>query len=302
MSDIEDTNEPVELTQRDLPEPYQLDLSTLTNQNDFGEAAFELLKEASMLATMLVHAIPPEPFQRNEAIRRGLIKRLSLLGKSLLSDISHNSGYQQEQIARQIVEAAANYIYLCDDEGSGERYDAYVLSTLAEEKANLTIISEQIKERGDEPLPIEGRMRRSIERMATAAGYDYDSVPGKSKIDWPKAIDRLAILGPVAYMPYRTGSNAIHSGWTALLLRDIEQVEGGFSLENGPSPAVQSMTSAGIFISETASHYVAEDGTEAERHWFEARLDDVAERIRTLDEAHERFMQAAERQGDSARS
>src|SRR4051812_21704031 len=254
---------PYVLTEDDLPARFELDLPAIKSQDDFGHAAFELLKEASMLVIMLVHAIPSEPFQRNDAIRRGLIKRLSLLGKSLLSDICHNSGYQQETLARQIVEAAANYLYLADDDGSGARYDAYVLNTLAEEKASLAIVAEQIETRGGDTLPIESRMRRSIERMAKAGGYDYDSVPGKAKIDWPSALNRLALLSPVAYMPYRTGSNAIHSGWAVLLLRDIEQVEGGFSLENGPSPAVQSMTSAGIVIAETASHYLEVDGTEA---------------------------------------
>lgn len=285
---------PYVMTEDDLPARFELDLPAIKSQDDYGHAAFELLKEASMLVIMLVHAIPSEPFQRNDAIRRGLIKRLSLLGKSLLSDICHNSGYQQETLARQIVEVAANYFYLADDDGSGARYDAYVLNTLAEEKASLAIVAEQIETRGGDTLPIESRMRRSIERMAKAGGYDYDSVPGKAKIDWPSALNRLALLSPVAYMPYRTGSNAIHSGWTVLLLRDIEQVEGGFSLENGPSPAVQSMTSAGIVIAETASHYLEVDGTEAEQHWFQSRLYDVVERIRALDEAHEAFMQAAE--------
>ena len=41
-------------------------------------------------------------------------------------------------------------------------------------------------------------MRRSIERMASAAGVDLDSVPGKSKTGWPKAIERLAALGVLA--------------------------------------------------------------------------------------------------------
>lgn len=282
------------LTEADLPNRFDLDLSEINTQDDYGRTAFELLRETSLLVYLLVQGVRPEPFQRNEAIRRGLVKRLSLLTKSLLSDIANNSGYQQEPLVRQIVEAAANYYYLADDIESGERYDAYVCNTLAEEKANLAIVAAQIRERGGKPQPIERRMRRSIERMATVAGYEFEDVPGKSKIGWPSAIERLALLSPVAYMPYRTGSNAIHSGWTALLLRDINSVEGGFNLDNHPSPAVQPMTAAGIIASETSGHYLEIDGTETERHWFEARLADIAERIRALDESHEAFMQAAE--------
>ena len=137
------------MSESDLPDRFNLDLAAITTQDEYGEAAFELLKEASLLVVLLVHAIPVQPFQRNDAIRRGLLKRLGMLSKALLSDISFDSGYQQEVLTRQIVEVAANYFYLADDDGSGERYDAYVLHTLAEEKANLAIIAEQIKERGD---------------------------------------------------------------------------------------------------------------------------------------------------------
>lgn len=282
-----------------MPARYGLDLAAITKQDDFEHAAFELLRETSMLVVMLVHAVPAMPFERDEAIRRGLVKRLGLLSRSLLSDICHDSGYQQEVLVREIVEAAANYLYLAADEGSGERYDAYVLNTLAEEKASLAIVAAQVAKRGGDPLPIEARMRRSIERMALAAGFFYDDVPGKAKIEWPSAMERLAALGPVAYMPYRTGSNAIHSGWTALLLRDIEEAEGGFTLENGPAPAVQSMTSAAIITAETASRYLEVDGTDTERHWFEARLEDVVARVWALDEAHELFMQDSEAKANS---
>jgi hypothetical protein len=172
------------LNEAAMPVRHELDLAALRTQDNYGHAAFELLREASALVVTLANAVPVRPFGRDEAIRRGLVKRLALLGKSLFSDICHNSGYQQEVLAREIVEAAANYLYLAAEDGSGGRYDAYVLNTLAEEKASLAIVAAQVKERGGDPLPIEKRMRRSIERMASAAGFAYDDVPGKSKIDW----------------------------------------------------------------------------------------------------------------------
>ena len=46
--------------------------------------------------------------------------------------------------------------------------------------------------------------------------------------DWLNAFDRLAALDSVAYAPYRTGTNAIHAGWKARLVGQIEQVDGGF--------------------------------------------------------------------------
>lgn len=275
----------------DLPQPYEADPGSLDSDDEFGDAAFELLKESTLLVVLLVHVLPTTPFSRNEAIKRGLLKRVGLLGKSLLSDICHNSGYLQEPISRQIIEAAANYLYLAADDGSGARFDAYIEHSLAEEKASLEIVAGQIAQRGGNALPIEERMHRSIARMASAAGMDFEDVPGKGKIGWPSAVDRLAALSPVAYMPYRTGSNAVHSGWSVLLARDIEPVEGGFSLENGPYPAVQPMTAAGLMSADAAVHYLEQDGTRTEREWFLDRLVDVAQRIQALDEAHEAFIQ-----------
>jgi len=277
----------------DLPEPYPLDLSALKDQNDFGEAAFELLKETSTLLFYLAYRAPDRPLERNEAIRRGLIKRLNLLGKSLLSDICNNSGYQQLQICRQVVEAASNYLYLAEND-SGSRHDAYVLDSLASEKANLALIDEQVEARGGEVLPIEERMRRSMERTASVAGVDLDAVPGREKSGWPSALERLQALSPTAYPSYRSGSLAVHSGWTVLLLQDIVDVPGGFSLDPVVSPSLQPMTAAATVIAETSAHYVDAEGDDVERAFFAERLEDVIARVRDLDAAHEDYMQSLE--------
>lgn len=287
-----DVDERHQLTEADLPTPYEPDYANLKTEGSYGEAAFALLKEASELVVWLVYGIPLTPFQRNEAIRRGLLKRLSLLGKSLLADISENSGYQQLQIVRQIVETASNYLYLAEDDSSGTRHDAFINHSLAEEKDNLRVIASQIKARGTDVLPIEERMRRSIERMASAAGVDFKAVPAKRESGWPNSVERLKALSPTAYPAYRGGSSALHAGWSVLLSQDIEEVEGGFSLENSIGPRVQPMTAAGQVIAETAIHYLEREGTDAEKAWFFDRLADVAARIRELDERHEQLTQS----------
>ena len=293
MTTDSETNALRELIETDLPKPYQLDLSGLKDEDDYGLVAFELLKETSMTLVWLIGRVPSTPFERNEAIRRGLLKRLNLLGKSLLSDISSNSGYQQLQIVRQIAETASNYIYLAADDASGERHEAYVMNSLAEEKANLAFIATQIKKRGDDPLPIEERMRRSMERMATVAGIDLNSVPARKDVGWPNSIERLKALSPTAYPSYRSGSSALHAGWTVLLLQDITDVEGGFSLDNAIGPKVQPMTAAGLIIAETAIDYIEREGDEAEKEWFLDRLTALSQKLQEVDEAHEQFVQSA---------
>jgi len=113
MSARDETDEGhLRLTPVDLPVPVQVDIAALRTDDDFGNAAFELLKEASMTLIWLAGRIPSIPYERDAAIRRALVKRLNLLGKSLLCDIANNSGYQQTQIVRQIIEVASNYLYL----------------------------------------------------------------------------------------------------------------------------------------------------------------------------------------------
>lgn len=292
-SDIDDENELRALSEADLQPPYEPEWSNLKTKDDFGEAAFELLKEASVIVVLLVHRVPSTPYQRDEAIRRGLVKRLALLGKSLLANITNDSGYQQLQIVRQIIDAASNYVYLTEDGGSGERYEAYINDSLAEEKHNLEVIAAQIKARGGDPLPIERRMRKSIERMATAAGTSFEAVPAKKNSGWPNSFERLKGLSPTAYPAYRAGSSALHAGWSALLLRDLAEVDGGFSLDKQDEPAIQPMTTAGIVLSETALHYLDIEGDDVEKAWFWDRLIAVGEKLQRLDEEHERFLQSA---------
>ena len=286
-----DTGRLHEVVESDFPEPFEPDWLALGSDDDFGHAAFGLLTEAVLLAVLLVHRIPATPYHRDEAIRRGLVKRLVLLGKSLLADIAHNSGYQQTQIVRQLIEAAANYYYLSKDDGSGERYEAYIKHSLAEEKHNLEIIAQEIKARGGDPLPIEKRMRESIAHMASAAGFGFESIPPKRKSGWPNAFDRLKALSPTAYPAYRGGSSALHSGWSVLLLEDIREVDGEFMLDARRAPAVAPMTAAGIIVSEAIAHYLDCDGDDLERATFGGRFAAISDKLRRLDTAHEQFMQ-----------
>jgi len=291
-SSTEDADEPIALSEADLPTPYEPDWPNLKTSGDFKEAAFELLKEASMTVIWLVHRIPPTPYPRNEAIRRGLIKRMALLGKSLLSNITDDSGYQQLQIVRQLIEAAANYVYLTEDDGSGAHYDAYINDSLAAEKHNLEVINAQIQARGGDPLPIEERMRSSIERTARAAGTSFEAVPATRNSGWPNSFERLKRLSETAYPAYRAGSSALHAGWSVLFSQDLTEVEGGFSLGEQAKPAVQPMTAAGTVLAETTLHYLDREGDDAEKAWFWDRLIAVSEKIQRLHEEYERFKQS----------
>ena len=280
------------LTEADLPTPYQPDLSSFTSDDDYVGAAFELLKEVTFTVLALAGCLRGRPFQRDEAIRRGLLQRLGLLGKSMLSDAVHEDGYQQPALGRQVIDAVASYFYLAADT-DGSRHQAYVNHSLAEEKSGMEIVVQQIKKRGGDALPIEERMRRSIERMASAAGTIFDAVPGKAKSGWPRTEDRMLDLSSVGYLPFRTGSSHIHSTWAALLQGDLEEVEDGFLVMPTRCADVRPMAAAGRLIAEAAVDYLEREGSQAERAWFLDRLTAAIEKVCDLDEAHEQFLQSA---------
>ncbi len=218
---------------------------------------------------------------------------MGLLGTTLVTDIAHNDGYQQNQILRQAFEVAANFVYLSEDDGSSERFDAFVNAQLAEEKNNLDVIARLIRQPGDDPLPIEERMRSSMERMASAAEIDLDDVPRLRDSGWPNGFERFKALGPAAYLPYRTGSSSLHGGWSTLLIQELDDGDGGFTLSGrGSPPDARAFLALPATILLVTGIHLDELCGEAERTIFRGRLDDIGERRQRLDKLHEDWFQS----------
>jgi len=276
-----------------LPDPVEIDWENLDSDNAFGEASFELLKDLVFTALPLASIVNGAPFERNEAILRACFLRTVLLGKSLLSDITFNDGYQQIQIGRQAYEVAANYMYLRGDDGSGDRFTQFINDQLAAEKHSLELIDQMIRKRGDDAMPIEKRMRQSMERMASAAGVDLGDVPSIKKTGWPSAFERFEAFGPAAYLPYRTGSSGLHGGWSALLLHELEEVEGGFTLTGrGSPPDTRPVLALAAMILLVADMHLSDLCGDRERAIFHGRLNVIGERRQRLDELHEEWIQS----------
>jgi hypothetical protein len=133
-------------------------------------------------------------------------------------------------ITRQVLETATNIIYLL--RGGDERYDAFVFDSLIAERELADIIRTNIETRGGEALPIEERMLGSITATAAGARVDLDSIPSKSKNNWPSIVIRLRDLGlEDLYVVFRLGSTAIHGGWPDIYLHHLDDKgDGRFTL------------------------------------------------------------------------
>lgn len=219
----------------ELPDRYQPDwaaLETATNENPFMSTGVELLKEAVGLCVIVAGVIPEQPYDRDQAIRCGLLMRITRLAVAMLRDTCVGDGEQQMSVSRQVLDSVSTLLYLLDDQ-NGDRHKSYVEDSLLAERELLRNIQQRQKDTG-EVLPIEERMRRSIEESAKAAGIDPLMVPSRKKIGWPSAEVRARELGSTAYSAYRMGSGALHGTWHTVYRHHLRAVEGGFECTLDP--------------------------------------------------------------------
>lgn len=146
-------------------------------------------------------------------------------------------------------------LYLLDDE-NGDRHTSYVEDSLVAERELLKNIQQRQKDTG-EVLPIEERIRRSIEESAKAAGIDPLLVLSRKKIGWPSAEVRARELGPTAYAAYRMGSGALHGTWHTIYRHYVREVEGGFECTlDPPAPRPQPLLTGTLLITEATGRYL----------------------------------------------
>ncbi|MDG9674674.1 DUF5677 domain-containing protein [Micromonospora sp. DH14] len=275
----------------DVFEPPWAELQDAMDENPFIYAGVELLKSAVMLSRGLAYAPREGPLPVNAAIRCGLMVRAGKLCLDLLADVCNGQGRQQIGLLRQLTETLANVAYLSRDDEQGTRHRAYLYDSLISEREFLKVIERRRASGDDTELPIEGRLRRSIEDTARAAGIDLDAIPGRRQIGWPSAQDRIEqAFGATAYPSYRVGSDALHGGWFDLIRNHLNQVDGGFEPEFRPiSQRPQALLAAAIQLSMVALVFQQHQPPQMQR-FFGEHLAAVLGRAHRVDEMHERWL------------
>ncbi len=210
-------------------------LHVATSEAAFTREGFELLKDASTVLVAVARIRVGENalwLERNHAIIVGHFARTSKLMKTLIRQMADgHSGDQQISVHREFLDSVSTVMYLLGDVGDGTRFDAYVLDSLIAEREFLKDVRTQIAGREDVVLPIEERIRRSIQQTLLAAGVREEDIPSRRSNGWPTAQKRLELLGPTAYAAYRTGSGSVHGSFTDIYKNHLEVVDGGFEIE-----------------------------------------------------------------------
>ncbi|MGW1725433.1 DUF5677 domain-containing protein [Streptomyces sp. NPDC002306] len=274
-------------------EPNFEELEKTTSEAPYMEAAFYLLREATHWLTILAGLKPPSPLKRNDAILRGLLVRVCKLLRLMLRELHSKETFQQLSVNRDTIETLATLAYLIGDDGSGIRFDQYVMNSLIAERELLQDIQKNVKARNDEVWPIEERMKRSIAATAMAAGIDdVSELPGRAKVGYPSAEERIKLLGPNVYLGYRMGSVETHGDWNDLYRNHLTFEDGEF-LPNLSSYEVRPQAPLGLVQLTMTVMLKNLDSLVLDREasqYFRPLLESLVRRASEVDGLHEHFL------------
>jgi hypothetical protein len=280
------------------PDEYEVDTDSLDearNEEPFLRASFELLKEAAGLTALAAGVMTSETqagHDRNGALLVGHLVRMTKLMRTMIrAVVDDHGGDQQMQLARQFLDSASTLAYLLQDAGNSDRFQAYLMDSLIAEREFLLDVRRQVAERGGSRQPIEERIERSIAETFESAGLDETQIPSRRRNGWPSAQERIALLGPVAYVAYRTGSSAIHGGWHDIVRNHLEEIEPGLYAPKFDAAAIRPQP---LFAMSVL-------GVDCARRYIELRFPRYAEqltpryerylaKLRDADERHERYL------------
>lgn len=257
------------------------------------EAAFYLLREATPWFSIVAALKPTAPLTRNDAILRGLLVRTCKLLRLTLRELRERETFQQLSVSRDTIETLATLVYLIGDDGTGVRFDQYVMNSLVAERELLRDIQRNIRDRNGETWSIEERMKRSIAATAKAAGIDdVSQLPGRARIGYPSAEERIKLLGPSVYIGYRMGSVETHGDWNDVYRNHLSFDDGEFTPNLGsydvrPQVPLMLVKLSITVLLDNIERLVPDETT---ARFLEPLLGDLVRRAADVDALHEGFL------------
>lgn len=273
-------------------------LQECITKNSFSPVAFKLYEEAMKVLTVCsctYSSSTPEEcaLPRNQAICAGLLLRIVSVMRSVATLVIHTPNCANVVFAlnRFITESATNLRFLAVKRE--ERFfDQFVRFSLAPERELYDVIRKNIADRDGEMLPIEQRMLRSIDRVCRLSGVTINKVQPKAG-NWGGSLrDRLIALGEdESYaMQQRIPSHSVHGTWVDLINHHLTVVDdNGFRPKPDQARVDSRLMLPVCVLALKAAHTYIEVFIPPlpERESLLERITDLTQRIITLDEAHE---------------
>lgn len=270
------------------------------SEEQFMTLAVELFKEVAKITAMLASMYRlddcgnPRKWKRNEAVLGGLMVRISKLQSSFIDQICQKRMETGRIILRPLGESLINLRYLLLN-STGDLFDKFIKYSLREEKRLLMEIEKNSEDRGYE-LPIEVRMRESIERAFETSEIHPDQIDESDKSPWcGKSMRKLSLsmdMENVYYAIYGF-SHDIHGNWQNLITNHLEYKDGEFSPNTSWSyPRPQYLLPIGVLCCRANILYLEKCLPDCpDRKELIKLLNDCELRARVADELHEQFLQ-----------
>lgn len=280
-------------------------LAGFTSEHDFNGIAVSLMVEYGSWVCIAASLLPGETrkWTRNQAIVGGLLVRSYKLTSALLDQTCQHRREITFVLGRLAYECMINILYLVEC-GSEELFQAYVVDALRHERRLRDRITTNIAHRSGIVLPIEERMLRSIDKAFDRSGLKPEDVTKQAAKPW-KDVDLFQRANKVglgnSYLGFFGGpSHHVHGSWFDLIEYHLNYDESGFTPElewHSPRPQVLlALCKVGIHtLQKYLQHFVGDDAEEVLKD-----LDNLRERVRLVDIAHEHYLSVRRRHSSAA--
>jgi hypothetical protein len=288
------SNEPFPAVERVTVDPVAI--AAFPHEWDFMILASELLREVTSYVCVAACTLGPTPaWTRDQAAVAGNMVRLFKLLSAFLDQTIQKRYETSTILSRLAFETIVNVRYLIANFGP-ELVDSFLRVSLRHERRLWDTIQANIQERGGAVLPIEERILKSVDRAARIAGIALDNVDLKDRAPWGgKGLrQKAAAVGfERPYLAVFGGmSHNVHGSWQDLYQFHLETDEqGAFTpkLDWG-RPRPQPLLALGHLALYAVSDFLTFIGGDAAMDQLREKFRDLAARISSVDEAHERYL------------
>lgn len=265
-----------------------------TSEREFTHLAFELTREAGIYLIDISCIMPrKDGLTRDEAILCAHVVRIS---KLFLVVIEQSSKDRQEILnifSRIIYESIINLMFLLKND-SHEIFDSFVKYSLQEDKRLWNRIHDNIRERENDELPIETRMKKSILKNTEIGEISLDDIDENSKAPWgDKSIYHRAKdlgLDKMHLHLFSGQSHAIHGNWNDLIFYHLQKKEKYFVPDcDWNSARPQMLIAQGLLAMDALKLYFERFETEIDEIVIE-KIDLLQKRFIKLDFLHEEYL------------
>ena len=276
------------------------EIKNFNSEDGFMNLAVELFKETAIITTVLACAFRldennnPRKWNRNEAIVGGLMVRMTKLQSSFLDQVCQCRLEIVMILLRCLGECLINIRYLLE-KNSDELSNKFIEYSLREEKRLLNEINENITKRGYE-LPIEKRMKKSINRSFKTSNFKPENVHENKRESWEETIYKRAKIVGMERMYtslFSLPSHDIHGNWQNLIANHLEFDNGEFSPNTDwARPRPQPLFALSVLCSDVNLLYLEKTIPDCpDRQKIVEILKDISHRARLVDGLHEKFLQ-----------